>query len=164
MSTGTDGPTPSRAEALRRLEAAGRHLSDAVVLFHAHAAEAFGLGASETKALGYIQRFGPMSHRDLTERIGLKPASVTNMLDRLEAKGWIRREKSEEDGRRVLLSLVPEKTERFQAAVFGPLMTRLKDVYAGFETTELILIGRAFGAVATAQEAALRDIETLEQK
>lgn len=162
MSTRSDDPQSSRAEALQRLDAAGRRLSDAVVLFHARGAEAFGLGASETKALGFIQRFGPMTHRDLTERIGLKPASVTNMLDRLESKGWIRRQKSEEDGRRVMLSLVPEKAERFQSAVFQPLMTRLKEVYTGYDTTQLMLIGEAFDAIAAAQEAAVRDLDNLD--
>jgi DNA-binding MarR family transcriptional regulator len=147
-----------RAEAIRKLTVAGRRLSDATVLFHTKAAEAFGLGASETKALGFIQRFGPMTHRDLTERIGLKPASVTNILDRLEAKGWVRRQRSDEDGRRVLLTVVPEKVDAFRQKVFGPFMMRLEGVYAAFGTEELTLIARAFDSIAAAQEAAARDL------
>ena len=158
MSTNEERRT--RDEALQRLHTAGRRLSDATVLFHARAAEAFGLGASETKALGILQRFGPMTHRDLTERVGLKPASVTNMLDRLEAKGWVTRQKSDEDARRVLLTIVPEKAEAYGEAVFGPLMARLEAVYDGYATAELHRIAEAFDAIAAAQEAAAREIQS----
>lgn len=155
----TDEERRTRDEALQRLHTAGRRLSDATVLFHARAAEAFGLGASETKALGILQRYGPMTHRDLTERVGLKPASVTNMLDRLEAKGWVTRQKSSEDARRVLLSIVAEKAEAYGRNAFGPLMARLEAVYEGYATPELRLIAEAFDAIATAQEAAAREIK-----
>lgn len=156
----TDANRETRTEALERLHAAGRRLSDATVLFHARAAEAFGLGASETKALGILQRFGPMTHRDLTERVGLKPASVTNMLDRLESKGWVRRQKSNEDARRVLLTIVPEKAEAFGRTVFAPLMARLEAVYDGYATAELHRIAEAFDAIAAAQEVAAREIKS----
>lgn len=158
MSSHPSDPPPTRDEALQRLDEAGRRMSDAIVLFHARAAEVFGLGASETKALGVLQRFGPMTHRELTQWIGLRPASVTNMLDRLEAKGWVQRRKSEEDGRSVLLSIVPEKAERFRSTVFGPLMTRLQGIYDGFDATELARIAEAFNRIAEAQEAASRDL------
>jgi len=160
MSTESADQTPHRAEALNQLSTAGRRMSDAVVLFHTRAAEAFGLGASESKALGFIERFGPMTHRDLTERIGLKPASVTNILDRLETKGWVRRQKSEDDGRRVLLNIVPEKVETYRKTVFGPLMAQMDSVYDNYDTAELVLIARAFEQIAAAQEKALRDLET----
>lgn len=80
------------------------------------------------------------------------------MLDRLEAKGWVQRRKSEEDGRSVLLSIVPEKAERFRSTVFGPLMTRLQGIYDGFDATELARIAEAFNRIAEAQEAASRDL------
>lgn len=150
-----------RSDALAQLAVSGRRLSDAIVLFHTRAAEAFGLGTSETKALGFIQQSGPITHRELTERIGLKPASVTNILDRLEAKGWVRREKSPTDARSILLTIVPEKAEEFRAAVFGPLMDRVHGAYAGFDAEELMLISRAFNAIAAAQEAAARDLRRI---
>lgn len=157
----TDDDIPSRAEALERLGIAGRRLSDAVVLFHSRAAEAFGRGASETKTktLGVIQRFGPMTHRDLTEHVGLKPASVSNILDRLEAKGWIRRQRSSEDARSVLVTTLPEKTGHFRKTVFGALMARLQGVHDGYDAAELLLIADAFGAIAAAQEAAADDLD-----
>lgn len=137
-------------------------MSDATVLFHARASEAFGLGASETKALGFIQRFGPMTHRDLTERIGLKPASVSNIIDRLEEKGWVHRQRSEEDGRRVLLTAVPAKVDAFRRQVFGPLMQRLDRVYEELDTQDLVLVAKAFELIAAAQKEATSDLENLD--
>ncbi|MFN3685795.1 MarR family winged helix-turn-helix transcriptional regulator [Salinarimonas sp.] len=154
MSTCED----ERAEAIRRLTLAGRRLSDATVLFHTKMADGFGLGASETKALGFVQRFGPMTHGELTERVGLKPASVTNIIDRLEEKGWLVRRRSQQDARRVLLSVVPEKVETLHREIFAPFMERLDGVYAEFGTDELRTIARAFDAIAAAQEDAARDL------
>jgi DNA-binding MarR family transcriptional regulator len=41
----------------------------------------------------------------LSEATGMTTAGMTNLLDRLEADGYLRRERHQEDGRRVLVSL-----------------------------------------------------------
>ncbi|MGL5012102.1 MAG: MarR family winged helix-turn-helix transcriptional regulator [Paracoccaceae bacterium] len=158
MSTISPAPADRRADAMRQMNDAGRRLSDAIVLFHTKAAESVGLSASETKVLGYVQRFGPMTHRQLTERIGLKPASVTNILDRLEDKGWVLRKRSSVDGRNVLLTVDPVEIAAFREKVFAPLTRRLRVVYDEFGTEDLMQIARAFDMIAASQEDAAREI------
>jgi DNA-binding MarR family transcriptional regulator len=93
----------SRAELLDEIGRAGREHSDATVLFHSALADSLGLHPTDYKALGVLERLGPLSAGELGSRTGLAPASVTNLIDRLAAKGFLRREPDPIDRRRVLL-------------------------------------------------------------
>jgi DNA-binding MarR family transcriptional regulator len=45
--------------------------------------------------------------RALAERLALKHHSAVELIDRLEAHGWVRRSRGRDDRRRVLVSLLP---------------------------------------------------------
>jgi DNA-binding MarR family transcriptional regulator len=45
--------------------------------------------------------------RALADRLALKHHSAVELIDRLEARGYVRRTRGREDGRRVLVSLLP---------------------------------------------------------
>lgn len=93
----------SRADLLDELRRVGREHSDATVLFHSALADDLGLHPTDYKALGVLERLGPLSAGELGSRTGLAPASVTNLIDRLAARGFLRREPDPADRRRVLL-------------------------------------------------------------
>jgi DNA-binding MarR family transcriptional regulator len=95
--------TRSRAELLADLRRVGREHSDATVLFHSALASEIGLHPTDYKALGVLDRLGPMSAGELGRHTNLAAASVTNLIDRLVAKGFLRRELDPLDRRRVLL-------------------------------------------------------------
>lgn len=148
----------ARAKALEEVLRSGRALSDAIVLFHAGAADAMGMGASEWKALGLIAQHGPLSHRDLVDRMGLKPASVTNILDRLQAGGWIARQRSSADARSIEITADEARLGELRGRIFGPLMRRLGEVYDRYTLDELRLIADALSRIADAQQAAAEEI------
>src|SRR5579859_8281336 len=50
---------------------------------------------------------GEATIRTLAERLALKHHSVVELIDRLEAHGYVRRTRGREDRRRVLVSLLP---------------------------------------------------------
>ncbi|MBY6062778.1 MarR family transcriptional regulator [Pseudidiomarina sediminum] len=52
----------------------------------------------------------------VAQNITLSPATVSNVLDRLEHRGLLHRERSTEDRRRVVLSLTALGSEQLQAA------------------------------------------------
>src|SRR5215472_8211019 len=85
------GSNAARRQLLDALFTAGRELSAAAVMFHTALAARQGLTATEEKALDLLDRYGPLTGRQLAERSGLAPASVSNLADRLEAKGFARR-------------------------------------------------------------------------
>lgn len=93
----------SRADLLGELNRVGREHGDATVLFHSALADDLGLHPTDYKALGVLERLGPLSAGELGSRTGLAPASVTNLIDRLTARGFVRREPDAIDRRRVLL-------------------------------------------------------------
>jgi DNA-binding MarR family transcriptional regulator len=147
----------ARREAiLERLGAAGRELSDAIVLYHSILAEKLGLGASDWKALGLLERHGPMTAGELSARSGLAPASVTGILDRLERAGWVHRGRDPEDGRRVVVTLDEAAVGERVGACFAGLQRRLAELYAGYRDDELeMLAGFVEELARRQQEAAL---------
>jgi predicted transcriptional regulator len=82
-----------------------REMSTATVMFHTAIAETRGLSAVESKVLDYLARFGPQTPKDLAQLSGLAPASVTAMIDRLERKGIVNRQRHPDDRRKVLIAL-----------------------------------------------------------
>lgn len=143
----------TRRDVLEALSRAGRAHSTAAVMFHAAVAAKQGLGATETKTLDLLERFGPLTAGDLGARAGLAPASVTGLVDRLEAKGFARRIKDPADGRRVLVELDTSNLHRF-APSFVDFMQRMDAVYARFTVDELDAIERFLVATTEAQSAA----------
>lgn len=52
-------------------------------------------------------REGPVGQSELGRMLNLSPASVTRLIDRLEERGLIARERDPDDRRRVAVSLLP---------------------------------------------------------
>jgi DNA-binding MarR family transcriptional regulator len=130
------GISAPRRQLLDALFMAGRELSAAAVMFHTALAARQGLSATEEKALDLLDRHGPLTGRQLAERSGLAPASVSNLADRLEAKGFARRIPNPADGRSVLIETTPDRL-----ADFGPLFTdwvgELEDLSERYTDAEL---------------------------
>jgi DNA-binding MarR family transcriptional regulator len=102
----------------------------------------------------YIMRLlGDVPSRRVTEiaeMLEIKPSAVTAMADRLEAKGWIVRERDEADRRIVNVSLsaegrdelaaVSDVTRRFVRALFGQLdPTEVETMVLTYEKLRLLV-------------------------
>lgn len=59
-------------------------------------------------------RGGPMTQRQVQERLGTRPGSVSELISKLEAKGLLKRQRSEIDRRRVLLALTEKGADLAQ--------------------------------------------------
>ncbi|RFU87122.1 MarR family transcriptional regulator [Streptomyces triticagri] len=151
-----------REKAIEELTAAGRESSTVSVMFHTAVASLQGLGASETKTLELLERLGALTAKELAERTGLRPASVTGLVDRLEAKGYVRRVKHPTDKRRVLIEFRPEKLAEV-APLFDDWAREVHALYEEFSTEELETITRFLrGSTARQREAAARLSEAAE--
>jgi DNA-binding MarR family transcriptional regulator len=58
-----------------------------------------------------LEESSPMKVSDLARRMYLNPATMVGLLDRLEAKGLVRRARSEQDRRVVLIDLTDQGRE-----------------------------------------------------
>jgi DNA-binding MarR family transcriptional regulator len=70
-----------------------------------------GIAQTDLDALEYLEAEGPLTQRDLGERLSITSGAVTMLIDRLEAAGWVRRGPHPTDRRYVLLELT-EQAER----------------------------------------------------
>ena len=109
----------------------GLELSDAVVLFHEAVGAISGLSATDHKAVGIIARQGPMSATALAELTGLTPGAVTGLVDRLERSGHVRRERDQQDRRRVVISATVQPEPRVGEA-FAALAAAMASITAGY--------------------------------
>lgn len=92
-------------------------------------AAAAGLNPRDLDVLDVIDREGPCTPSDLADRTGVRRATLTGVLARLEREGWIGRERDPADGRSALLA----STVRFAElrALYGAADAGLDDVAAG---------------------------------
>jgi len=86
----------------------------------------FGLSASQFGVLETLQSRGPVHQQELAEALGRSKAQMTAIIDALEARGWVRRERHAtdrrfisvyltDDGREVLVSTAPARSDAIVA-------------------------------------------------
>ena len=145
-----------REDLLQAVYEAGRELSTAAVMFHTKLSELRGLSATEGKAIDILMRFGPLTAGEFGEHSGLAPASVTGLMQRLEAKGVARRVRHGGDGRKVLIELVGDQASA-AAPYFVDFMGGLAALLEGYSDDQLRTIADfSSKAAAVQQEAAGR--------
>jgi DNA-binding MarR family transcriptional regulator len=150
-----DAAAPS-AELVERLHMAGRELSTSTVMFHTALAQLRGLSATEEKGLDVLLRLGPLTHAQLRDHIGLAPASVSDLIDRLESKGYAHRSRHPEDRRSTVITADAERIFADVTPLFEGWTTALEQLYATYSTEQLEVICDFMTKAAPAQrEAAL---------
>jgi DNA-binding MarR family transcriptional regulator len=147
-------PNDRRAELLEQLALAGRASSAATVMFHTAVAARQGLSASEEKALDLLERSGPLTAGELARQSGLAPASVTALINRLEAKGFARRVQNPSDRRSVLVEVNAERVWATVAPLFADWVGSLQELYAGYTDEQLEVILHFLNEAARRQREA----------
>jgi DNA-binding MarR family transcriptional regulator len=116
-----------------------------------------GLNATDLRCLDWLSE-GPMTAGELAGATGLSSAATTTLLDRLEQRNFVQRERDTSDRRKVVARLTAEGGSRLRA-LYGPLASEGARLLAGFSEQELIMM-RDFLADATRvveeQESRLR--------
>lgn len=97
------------------------------------------------------------SPKDLSKRLGISSASTTVLVDRLEARDWLRRTPHPRDRRGVLLAPSDSARERF-AEMSEPVQRALADAVATRPARELAAAERVLSALAERSEAALTQL------
>ncbi len=127
---------PSRRDLVARITDAARASSAAAVHMHSALAARLGLGAADMKACDLLQRLGPMTAGELGAQTGLASASVTSLIDRLEAKGLVRRVRDPGDRRRVIVEAVSDRDADLET-VYGPLRDSMDAFLARYDAAQL---------------------------
>jgi DNA-binding MarR family transcriptional regulator len=104
------------------------------------AADRIGINATDLNCLNILSFSGSLTAGELAKATGLTTASITGVVDRLEAAGFVTRERNAIDRRRVVVTIVLEKALREVATVFAPMVADWQQLAARYSDDELQLI------------------------
>jgi DNA-binding MarR family transcriptional regulator len=111
---------PSRADLVRALGEALQQYQRSVQAFDDAVGRRLGLGPADLRCLDWLAD-GPKTAGQLSVATGLRPAATTALIDRLEARGLVRRTRSATDRRSVLVEMTDHGHARTWEA-YGPLV------------------------------------------
>lgn len=97
-----------------------------------------GLNPTDLRSLDWLTERA-LSAGELSEATGLSSAATTTLLDRLEQKDYIRRERDTVDRRKVLIELTPQGRTRLWQ-LYGPLAEEGSRLLARFSDQELAMV------------------------
>ena len=116
-----------------------RRYGTATVLFHQAVAARLGLGPADHKCLDLLLERGSMTGSGLAAVTGLTTGAITGVVARLERAGYLRREPDPHDGRKQVLSPVPEGIGDVER-LFASLGTDTEVLLDGFDAHQLSAI------------------------
>ncbi|MBQ9264025.1 MAG: MarR family transcriptional regulator [Clostridia bacterium] len=80
-------------------------------------------GRTQARVLRLLLEEGKISQREIQERLNIQAGSISELISKLEGKGFIRRSRDEADRRKVLLSLTAEGRRAAEKAKARPDVT-----------------------------------------
>ena len=84
-----------------------QHLINAAHELSARTSRELGVNPTDMSALGLLEQYGPMGPAELATKLGIRTASVTVLIDRLERNGHVQRSAHPSDRRRVTVAATP---------------------------------------------------------
>jgi DNA-binding MarR family transcriptional regulator len=129
-STGAEA-SRERRRTMNQITDTIREMGVVMTVLNLRAGEQVGLRDVEMKALDVLMRDGAMSAKGLGQRLGMHPATMTGILDKLEKAGWVTRERDPDDRRVVLIQPVRERVGEIVRLFTGmnSMATRMLDRY-----------------------------------
>jgi DNA-binding MarR family transcriptional regulator len=101
--------TKTRAALLQELENAMRKVSSQGAMFAKIVADRAGISSADMDCIDFVNVEGRMTAGRLAELTGLTTGAITGVVDRLEEAGFVRRERDENDRRKVFIVPVAER-------------------------------------------------------
>lgn len=122
-------------------------------------ARAVGMSETDIDALEYLEAEGPMSQRDLGERLSITSGAVTMLVDRLEDAGLVRRGPHPSDRRYVMLELTSEAGRRSPKSLVD-YHSRVRAVAAKVRPEHRSAVAEFLAAAADAAARAAEDLSS----
>jgi DNA-binding MarR family transcriptional regulator len=119
------------AEGVRAYQRSTDALDDAVA---AH----LGINRTDLRCLDWLFD-GPLAAGQLAEAAGLSSAAMTTLIDRLEAKGYVRRVRATDDRRKVLVEMT-EHCRQVLGQLYGPIVVDGFTLLDRFSEADLALL------------------------
>jgi DNA-binding MarR family transcriptional regulator len=131
----------ARAALLQDLEHAVRKSSALGVIFGQTVANKVGMSSSDLECLDFLNIEQRVTAGRLAELTGLTTGAITGMVDRLEKAGLVRRERDDNDRRKVFIAIVPENIAKI-GRYYEPLQRAVQRDWESYTDAELKLLLR----------------------
>ncbi|XVX19967.1 MarR family winged helix-turn-helix transcriptional regulator [Actinomycetota bacterium] len=142
-----------RRRSIRHVQDSLRRLNLASNRYISEVARETGMSTADVHAIGVLKQEGNEGHEvtagSLGRAVGLSPAAVTALLDRLEMLGHCERGRSTVDGRRVMVDIT-STADATSAHMFTPMNDAIAQALAGYSDQEVELVSQALERLATA--------------
>lgn len=142
-----------RRRSTSAIRAALRELGLQLSLLNHRVSARLELRDADLECLDVLSRSGPLGPGALARTVGLHPATMTGVLDRLERAGWVVRERDPSDRRGVVVRAVRERGAEL-AGMYAGMNASLTKLCAGYDETELAVIADFLARTTTAGRAA----------
>ena len=116
----------------------GRQFSLALIMFHQSVADKLGLNLTDYKVLGVIG--DGVTAGKIAEMTGFASGMVTAVVDRLEKKNFVYRDKDAKDRRKVVIKLHADKVASEIAPLFQSFGQAMEMLFSQYSDEELALL------------------------
>jgi len=116
----------------------GRQFSLALIMFHQSVADKLGLNLTDYKVLGVIG--DGVTAGKIAEMTGFASGMVTAVVDRLEKKNFVYRDKDAKDRRKVVIKLHADKVASEIAPLFQSFEQAMERLFSQYSDEELALL------------------------
>ena len=116
-----------------------------------------GVSATDLDALEHLEADGPLTQRDLGERLSITSGAVTMLVDRLEAAGWVVRRPHPSDRRYILIELSAQAAEHTPTGL-ATYHSSVQALVAGVPSQQRRHIATFLQAAAEAASKAAQDL------
>lgn len=128
-----------------------RRIMRAMDVYSRQLSDSHGLTGPQMLCLREIATQGSLTTGTLALAVALSPATLTGILDRLEMRGLVSRERRPEDKRRVLVSLTAHGRQMSQELP-SPIQERFSSKLQNLPAEEQAAIRRSLATVARLME------------
>src|SRR6266478_5243878 len=128
----------ARTALMEELEHAVRRSSAQGVIFGQTVASRVGISSSDLECLDFLNLEGRVTAGRLAEVTGLTTGAITGVVDRLEKAGFVRRERDDNDRRKVFIATVPENVAKI-GKFYVHMQRAMQNVFGSYTDAELRL-------------------------
>ena len=133
-------PSSGRGAIEAALERVLRETSAQSVLFSQAVADRVGMNPTDLESLDILARHGPMTAGRLAEMTGLTTGAITGLVDRLERRGYARREPHPTDRRSVIVKPLVEDAERDLGPAYVTMSEAMDELMSRYDDEDLATI------------------------
>lgn len=128
-----------------------------LILQHVIAQKA-GLHVTDAECIDFLMEMGPSTAGALAKATRLTTGAITNVIDRLEKAGFVRRSPDVTDRRKVVVSYLPQKNTGIKA-YYTSLAAEVQQLFMKYDNDELTFLINHTQALADIYIGQVKNIE-----